>query len=127
MKLKLALLGIAAALTAAVLTACSIAYAQSMTATLNWTAPTAYTNGTAIPSGTAITYNVYRGAASGAETLLTSGVTADTYVDSAVSPGATYYYEITAVIDGQESAKSNEASKTFAPLVPAAPAGLTVQ
>jgi fibronectin type 3 domain-containing protein len=62
------------------------------------------------PSGLVNTYNVYRGTASGAETLYQSGLTTTTYTDTAVTANATYYYTVTAVDAGGESAASNEAS-----------------
>jgi fibronectin type 3 domain-containing protein len=45
----------------------------------------------------AVSYDVYRGTSPGGETLLASGISSTTYVDSAVTAGVTYYYEVTAV------------------------------
>jgi hypothetical protein len=70
----------------------------------------------------AVTNNkVYRSSTSGAETLLGStGTAAISYTDTtATTPGATYYYKVTAVNCSGESGKSNEASAT----VPAAGTG----
>ena len=74
------------------------------TATLFFTAPPGVTS-----------YNVYRGTASGQETLLASNVTASPYTDSTLQTGVTYYYYVTAVNANavpaaNESAPSNEAS-----------------
>jgi fibronectin type 3 domain-containing protein len=83
--------------------------------TLAWSAPTG-----------AISYNVYHGAASGAETLLHSGVTATTFTDSTGTAGTNYFYTVTALNNNAslapplpaESAASNEVSAT--PLAPPA-------
>jgi fibronectin type 3 domain-containing protein len=82
---------------------------------LSWTLPA---NG-----GSAITgYNVYRGTASGAETLMTSvGATTTSYTDTATATGTTYYYEVTATSGVGEGARSNEKSATVAATVPGAP------
>lgn len=84
--------------------------------TLKWTAPT----GPAVP----YTYNVYRGTASKGETLLMSGVTATTFVDTGVAFGSTYYYYVTAV-SVAESGPTNEVSCSVAP-VSITPASLSV-
>jgi Tfp pilus assembly protein PilV len=58
-------------------------------------------------------YQVWRSTTSGAETLLADNLTAASYVDSSLSDGTTYYYEVVAVdSSGQSGAKSNEASCT---------------
>jgi len=60
------------------------------------------------------TYNIYRGTTSGGETSLTTGRTVSPYVDSSgLSHGATYYYQVTAVISGVETQKSPEISVLF--------------
>jgi hypothetical protein len=84
-------------------------------ATLNWT-----------QTGTITSNNVYRGTASGQETLLISLSTpATTYTDTAVTAGTTYYYEVTALNSAAavpESPRSNEVSGTIPnPQTPAAP------
>lgn len=58
-------------------------------------------------------YNVYRGTTSTAMTQIASGVTVVSYTDTNVTAGATYYYAITAVANGQESADSNLATATI--------------
>lgn len=72
-----------------------------------------------------VTFNVYRGIAQGNETLYATGQSATTYVDSSVVGGTTYWYYVTAVLSGDESAGSNEVSAVV-PNNPPAPAGLTV-
>jgi subtilase family serine protease len=57
-----------------------------------------------------VTYNVYRGTASGNEQLYASGLTGTSANDMGVTSGVTYYYYVTAVSAGVESAPSNEAS-----------------
>jgi len=78
-------------------------------------------------SSTATTYNILRGASSGAETLLTPAVASTSYTDSSVTNGTTYFYEVTAVNSGGTSGDSNEASATPAATVtiPSAPTGLS--
>src|SRR4029079_11703218 len=73
---------------------------------LQWSAPSS-------DGGATITnYNVYRGTASGAETLLTQVGNVTSYTDSAVTNGTTYYYEVSAVNSVGEGALSNERSAT---------------
>ncbi len=74
---------------------------------LGWTAP----------AGTVTGYSVYRGTLLGTETLLAPGMTSVTFTDTTATPGATYFYRVTAV-NGAEGAPSNELSAT--PLVPPA-------
>jgi hypothetical protein len=91
--------------------------------TLSWT-----------PVATAASYNVYRGTATGAQsaTAIASGLTTSALVDAGLANGTTYFYKVTAVGPGGESARSTEASATrFAPLlaptgVAAAPGDTTV-
>jgi fibronectin type 3 domain-containing protein len=85
------------------------------TVTLNWNAVTGAT-----------TYNIYRGTATGAETLYASGVAVATYTDPTVTNGTTYFYEVTAVGTGGESAPSAEVSAQI-PVPPSAPTGLTIK
>jgi hypothetical protein len=75
---------------------------------LTWQAPT--TNG-----GAGITkYKVYRGSTAGSETSLTEVGNVLSYTDTAVTPGSTYFYKVSAVNSAGEGAKSNEApSKPF--------------
>jgi hypothetical protein len=61
-------------------------------------------------SGSGVTYNLYRGTSSGGESLYATGLTSTSANDMNVSSGVTYYYEVTAVVGGTESAPSNEAS-----------------
>jgi hypothetical protein len=68
----------------------------------------------------AASYNLYRGGASGGETLVASGISGTSFTDSGLNNGSTYFYEVTAVnIAGEESGGSNEASAT-----PQAPSSL---
>jgi hypothetical protein len=78
---------------------------------LAWAAPAS--NG-----GSAITSNrVYRGTASGAETLLTAGGCSGlgavlSCTDAGLTNGQAYFYKVSAVNSAGESAQSNEASAT---------------
>ena len=65
-------------------------------------------------------YNIYRGLTSGGEgsTPYKTGITADSFVDTAVADGTTYYYRVTAVNGAGEGAASTEVATTpAAPLV----------
>lgn len=86
------------------------------------------------PSGsgsTAITSNsVYRGTTSGGEgttPYATIPNPAITFTDSTVTPGATYFYQVTATNCGGESGRSTEVNATIPNPVgpPNAPTGLT--
>ena len=65
------------------------------------------------PAG-AVSYNVYRSTTPGGEGTvpLATGISGTTYVDTDVMNGLTYYYEVTAVDTGGESAVSAESSAT---------------
>jgi fibronectin type 3 domain-containing protein len=71
---------------------------------LNWTAPDG-----------AVTYNIYRGTSTGGEnaTALATGVSTNSYSDASVTIGATYYYQVTAIDAGGESARSSEVHATY--------------
>jgi titin len=95
----------------------SSATAGSGQVTLVWSAPGS--NG-----GSAITaYKVYRGTASGGETLLATVGTGTTYLDTAVTNNTTYWYQVSAVNTFGEGARSGEASATPVPAatIPGAP------
>lgn len=99
------------------------------TITWSWNAPTAFTSGIAIPSTDTITYNLYIGTAgslSEAATPALAGITADTVTTSGYVSGATVCGEVTAVVNGEESARSVEACKQF-PLVPNPPGNVTAK
>ncbi len=74
--------------------------AGDSSATLNWSF-----------TGSAVTFNIYRGTASGAEDLLQSGISgfATSFFNSGLTNFTTYYYYITSV-NVSESAPSNEVS-----------------
>ncbi len=69
----------------------------------------------------ATSYNVYRGASAGSETLLQSGITSTSYTNTGLSAGTTYFYKVAAVNSGGTSTQSSEVS---AITIPAAPTGL---
>jgi fibronectin type 3 domain-containing protein len=72
----------------------------------------------------ASSYNIYRATASGAEVLVASGVSANSFTDTDLTNGTTYFYQVTAVNAGGESGRSAEVSATpQAP--PSAPTNLT--
>lgn len=104
--------------------------------TLTWTQGTVPTGATC-PSGTGSTAitsnNVYRATATGGEgttPYATVSPAATTYTDTGgtagLTPGTTYFYQITATNCGGESAHSNEASGLIPnPVAPNAPTGVT--
>ena len=61
-------------------------------------------------SSGATSYSLYRGTASGSETLLKSGLTTTSYTDTGLANGTTYYYTVAAVNSVGTSAASAEAS-----------------
>ncbi len=90
-------------------------------------APTTPTDLMATPTSTQIalswtgsegasSYNVYRGTAAGTESLLQSGLTTTSFIDTSVTAGHSYFYQVAAVNSAGISPKSNEASAAL--LVP---------
>lgn len=79
---------------------------------LNWTTPA---NGGAAITG----YKVYRGTSSGGETLLASLGAVNSFDDTGVSNGTTYYYRVSAVNSKGEGSTSNEV--VLKPVFSAAP------
>jgi fibronectin type 3 domain-containing protein len=77
------------------------------------------------PAAGASTYNVYRGAASGQEVLVASGVPGPDYADNPLTDGVTYYYEITSVNQVGESPRSAEVSATPQMTAPPTPINVT--
>jgi fibronectin type 3 domain-containing protein len=63
----------------------------------------------------ATSYNLYRGTASGAETLYRSGLTGTSCQDAGLTAGVTYYYRVSGVVSGMESGLSAEASAAPGP------------
>jgi fibronectin type 3 domain-containing protein len=100
--------------------ALTAAIADKAAINLTWTPPHAAGGS---PSG----YRVYRGTASGGETLLASIGTASSYADDTAVPGTTYWYQVRAVNSRGEGARSTERSATrpFSdPTPPTVPGGL---
>jgi len=94
--------------------------------TITWVGPTNYIDGT--PIGTAaITYQLYAGAGSGKEAKLGSPVTSPPYVITpSPSPGTNECVQITAIVNGVESAKSAEACATMPFPAPTSPTVVTI-
>lgn len=86
---------------------------ETRTATITFARPTQYTDGSPIPAGVAITYRLYQGAKGGTKTLAGTITGTTATVNSGLAPGETCW-EVTAVANGVESARSNEGCKTFA-------------
>lgn len=90
------------------------------TATISWTAPTLNTDGT--PIATPLTYVLYQGTTSGAETALPTVIsTSPITLTTGLSSGTTvYWYLVVKDANGTFSVPSNEVCKTFPPGVPKA-------
>jgi uncharacterized protein (DUF1800 family)/fibronectin type 3 domain-containing protein len=99
------------------------ASAGNATVTVSWGAITG-----------AATYNVYRATIAGGQgnTPLATGITGTSFTDTGLINGTTYFYKVTAVGAGGESARSNEVSATpvapalAAPVASATPGNTTV-
>ena len=63
----------------------------------------------------ATSYNLYRSTAAGAETLYKSGLGGSSFLDTGLSNGTSYYYELHAVGSGGEGPSSGEAFATPEP------------
>lgn len=99
--------------------ACRVVQAQEpRRATITFHAPTKYTDGTPIEPGTEISYRLYQGEQGEDKQHVATLSTTATTVQTGLQPGKTYCWEVTAVINEQESARSNEGCKTFDHLVP---------
>jgi fibronectin type 3 domain-containing protein len=81
-------------------------------AIITFTRPTRYVDGTPINSQTAITYRLYQGKRSEQKALVAEINTTSVTVNTGLPPGETCW-EVTAVANGVESARSNEACKSF--------------
>lgn len=111
-KMKAAIVAMALLVLASV--AFSVANAQTArTATITFTRPLQYTDGTDIAAGTALSYNVYQGAKGGAKTKVATITATATTINTGLPPGETCW-EVTTLANGVESARSNEACKSFA-------------
>ncbi|MGO8672106.1 MAG: choice-of-anchor tandem repeat GloVer-containing protein, partial [Capsulimonadaceae bacterium] len=91
------------------------AAAANSEVSLSWTAST-----------WATTYNIYRGTASAGEgSTAIASITGNTFTDTGLTNGTTYYYEVTALNLSGHSAQSSEVSATpESALPPRAPAAL---
>jgi fibronectin type 3 domain-containing protein len=91
--------------------------------TLAWTSATAKTS-----------FNVYKATTTGTEGSIpyARNVVATSYFDTVGTPGTTYFYTITSVLNGKESAQSVEVSVAFPTpptpgiTTPAVPAAVTI-
>ena len=115
---------------------CSSTAQAQHSITLNWTQGLV-PNGASCPAGSptgetpVVTQNtVYRGTTAGGESTTPFAIVkppATTYVDTAVTPGTTYYYTVTASNCAGESPKSNEVSAVIPnPIPPNPPQNLQV-
>ena len=76
-------------------------------------------------SSGATSYNVKRSTTSGGSYTTIASVTTTSYSNTGLSNGMTYYYVVSAVNSGGESANSSQVSATPQASAPAAPTGLT--
>ncbi|MGH7980048.1 MAG: fibronectin type III domain-containing protein, partial [Limisphaerales bacterium] len=81
---------------------------------LNWTAPLG-----------AVSYNLKRATVNGGPYLALANLAVINYTDSNVTNGTTYYYVVSAMRPGNESANSSQVSATPSLPAPAPPADLT--
>jgi fibronectin type 3 domain-containing protein len=89
------------------------------TVTITWNPPATMADQTAIVDPTALSYNLYAGLKGATKTLYTTTKTPSVTINTGLSVGATYCYQVTAYItSGVESALSNEACKSFLPPAP---------
>lgn len=96
-------------------TSASVLAQETRTATISFDAPTTYADAenTPIPaSGVAITYRVYQGAKGATKTFVATIAATGLTIDTGLSYGETCW-EVIAVANGKESARSNEGCKTF--------------
>lgn len=109
----------------AVLAIVRVVHAATPQLTVTWTAPSNYVDGTAIGTA-AITYQLYAGA-SGKEVKLGNPVTSPPYVISPTpAPGVTECVQVTAIVNGVESAKTPEACGTIPYPAPNTPTVVTI-
>lgn len=95
------------------------------TATISWDAVTQNTDGSPIVG--AVTYDLYQGNSPTTLAKVQTGLTGlSANVTTGLTPGATEFFSVSAVAEGQESAEAVPVSKAIPALVPNAPTGLTV-
>lgn len=101
--------------------------AQAGTANLTWTLPTKNTDGSTITAP--VTIKVYRATTQAglatAPVLATTAAGATAYAD-ATAPAGTVWYQISAVVNGQESARTGAVSTVVPEPVPNPPTGFAV-
>jgi hypothetical protein len=91
----------------------SPAHAQEpRTATIIFTAPTHYVDGTPIAADTPLSYHVYQGERGGQKQRVATITETAATIDTGLPPGE-MCWEVTAVANGVESARSNEGCKFF--------------
>jgi hypothetical protein len=76
------------------------------------------------------TFTIYRATTPGAEpgtTPIATGVSTTSFQDRTGISGTTYYYKVTSVLNGSESAYSNEASARYPSPPPAPPTNLVAK
>jgi len=93
--------------------------------TLLWNAVTTYSDGTSLGTKP-VTYNVYDNVFH-ATNPIASGLSSVSWGITNKGSGVSHGFEITAVVDGQQSARSARLNWTSPLLVPASPTGLTIQ
>lgn len=99
---------------AVLLLVAAITQAQERNAVITFAAPTQYTDGSMIDPGTVISYLVYQGA-KGAEKVQVATISeTSATISTGLAGGVEYCWQISAVVNGVESALSNEGCKAFA-------------
>jgi hypothetical protein len=104
--------------------AASAAVAQS--AKLTWSPVTQYDNGT--PITLPVSYNIYQGTRGQAvKTKVTASTTTTVSLTSALFAGKELCWNVTTVVETEESVYSSEACKIFPKAAPKATSSLTVE
>jgi hypothetical protein len=109
-------LGIALVLIAlclCVIVAAPVQAQEVRSAVIAFERPTHYVDDLPIPASAVLTYAVYQGARGGTKTRVGTITSTGTTITSGLLPGETCW-QVTATANGVESARSNEACKTFA-------------
>lgn len=96
-------------------------------AVLTFTAPTAYTDATPIPDTIVLTFGVYQAIKGQPKVKVATIPSATHTISTDLLPGKTYCWQVSAIASGKESGLSNQACKTFPPLIPAVPTLMVVQ
>jgi ABC-type phosphate transport system substrate-binding protein len=92
----------------------SVAQAQeTRSARITFAKPTQYVDGSTIPAAVVVTYNVYQGEKGQPKVQVATIGNSPATISTGLQAGKEYCWEVTAVANGIESARSNEGCKSF--------------